>query len=533
MTATPPTAVTPIGLSQAARAWLEARGLDSALCEAQGLVSRPRREADGKAEALIIPFEKAGRVVNRKYRSIDEKRWAQDKGGEQIFWRRDVLADAALADQPLVITEGEFDALAAIQAGYWRTVSIPAGAPEKPSDGRAGAKYAFIDEARTDLEPVKEIIIAADGDGPGAALLSDLTALLGPARCRFVTYPAGCKDLNDVLREYGAERVREVLEASRWVRVAGVHRLDELPPLPALEIWRPSVLGAIDKLIPICPGHISVWTGIAGHGKSTLLNAVLWTLADKLEQDGSSFRIAHGTFESTPQREYLEDATAFRYKRSIAELKPDQIKEARAWVNDHVVFLNSDGYANPRDEEWIDATLDWFLQAAQTAVVRHGCRIIVLDPWSQIDHEIQSGEREDQYIRRALKRLKMFARTFDVHVAIVAHPAKPRRNGDGTYDMPEGYEISGAAHWYNFADLGVTVHRHPPEVPERDKHGQETGKWEPDPSSTRVLIRVWKVKFHRAMNKPGDAYAQVNCLTGRYESAHTWEARANRRQSEL
>lgn len=499
------------GLGPKARAWLEARGLDSALCEKQGLASRPSR--DGASEVLIIPFEKGGKIVNRKFRNLAEKSFFQEKGGEQIFWRRDVLADSGLADQPLVITEGEMDCLAAIQAGFWRSVSVPAGAPATETEGRGTVKYAFLEEASSDLDQIKEIIIATDGDKPGVAMLNDLTSLLRPARCKFVTYPPGCKDLNDVLQQGGDEAVKKCLDEAKWIRVEGVHKLSDLPPLPDLVVWRPKLHKPIDQLIPICPGHVSIWTGIAGHGKSTLLNAVMWSIADD-----QGIKIAHGAFETTPQREYLQDFIAFKTGFMIGDRSQtaEKIHEARDWVEEHIIFLNSDGYVSG-SSDWVDATLDWFIDAATTAVVRHGCRVVILDPWSQIDHEREGNEREDEYIRRALKRLKVFARAFDVHVAIVAHPTKPKRDNDGTYLMPEGYEISGAAHWFNFADLGVTAYRDPPEITLPD------GTKGPDPLSSRILIRVWKVKFHQSMNRTGDAYASLQRTTGRYVSAESWD----------
>jgi twinkle protein len=501
-------------LSQKAATFLEARGLDVELALRLGLTSRAGRDG---ADWLVIPYERNGVKVNEKARRIDQKQWFQTKGGEQVFWRLDAISDPGLTNYPLLITEGEFDALAAIQAGHWRTVSVPSGAPSSAQgeDARSSAKYSFLEASRDALEPIREIIIAADADGPGAALLNDLTSMLGPARCKFVSYHDDCKDLNDVLLKHGEDAVRACINGARWVRVAGVYKLSDLPPLPPLMVWRPQLLDCIDKLIPICPGHVSVWTGIAGHGKSTLLNAVMWSISDT-----HNVRIAHGTFEATPQREYLKAAIAFHAGDPIGsrEHTPEAIKEGRQWVEDHIIFLNADGYAGPQNEEWIDATLDWFLQAAQTAVVRHGCRIVILDPWSQLDHEPDRNEREDLYIRRALKRFKMFARSFDCHVAIVAHPAKPKRDpSTGSYQMPEGYDISGSAHWYNAADVGVTVHRSP-EMIEGDDD-----EFIPDPRSQRVLIRVWKIKVHSEMGKPGDAYANVDFRTGRYMSASSWE----------
>jgi twinkle protein len=62
---------------------------------------------------------------------------------------------------------------------------------------------------------VPEIILATDGDEPGAALMHDLSVLLGRYRCKFLTYPKApkdrgrerCKDLNEVLEDYGAKGV--------------------------------------------------------------------------------------------------------------------------------------------------------------------------------------------------------------------------------------------------------------------------------------------------------------------------------------
>jgi len=118
-----------------------------------------------------------------------------------------------------------------------------------------------------------------------------------------------------------------------------------------------------------------------------------------------------------------------------------------------------------------------------------------------------------------LKGCKRFARERDVHFAIVAHPAKPKRNADGTYPIPEGYDISGAAHWKNAPDLGVTVYRDPPLIEDENNPGEMI----PDPKSTRVLVKAWKVKSHREMNPTGEVYASFNKRTGRYFSPEHWE----------
>jgi hypothetical protein len=160
---------------------LQARGLDSETVLRYGVESSPRLGGD----CVAIPFVREGQVVNRKYRTIaGEKEFRQDADALKCFWNGDVIADPTLADQPLVITEGEFDAMIAIQCGYSRTVSVPDGAPAEPIGLEASRKYGFLDTVpHQALRSVREIILATDGDGPGTNLMNDLALRLGRARC--------------------------------------------------------------------------------------------------------------------------------------------------------------------------------------------------------------------------------------------------------------------------------------------------------------------------------------------------------------
>jgi hypothetical protein len=77
-------------------------------------------------------------------------------------------------------------------------------------------------------------------------------------------------------------------------------------------------------------------------------------------------------------------------------------------------------------------------------------------------------ESETEYIGRAIRTLKRFAKAFQVHICVVAHPTKSVKDGDGNYKMPTLYDINGSANWYNKADLGVIVHRK-----ERGRHAHQ------------------------------------------------------------
>jgi twinkle protein len=69
--------------------------------------------------------------------------------------------------------------------------------------------------------------------------------------------------------------------------------------------------------------------------------------------------------------------------------------------------------------------LEYFLDLCRVAVLRHGVRLVILDPWNEIEHKTRQGENETQYIGRALRAIKRFAKVYDVAFWIVAHPTKP------------------------------------------------------------------------------------------------------------
>jgi twinkle protein len=78
----------------------------------------------------------------------------------------------------------------------------------------------------------------------------------------------------------------------------------------------------------------------------------------------------------------------------------------------------------------------------EVAVARYGARIIIIDPWNELEHDRRQGESETEYIGRAIRTLKRFAKAFQVHICVIAHPTKSVKDGDGNYKMPTLYDIA-------------------------------------------------------------------------------------------
>lgn len=472
-----------MGLSPTAEAWISERGLDVEMAARLGLASSPT--ADG-GEEIIFPYLVGSEVVNHKYRRLGEKRFRQDKDALKVFWNMNALLDPSLIGEPLIITEGEPDAMAAMQCGYQRTVSVPDGAPSQsiPED-EATRKYTYLDHARSALKECREVILATDGDGPGQALMNDLAIRIGKAKCKWVRYPKECKDLNDTLLRYGERGVHEVFRRAEWCRVDGVFRMSELPPYPTRQAFTTG-FPWLDRHYRVRMGDFCVVTGRPGDGKSTWVNDLLCRLVTT-----HGWTVAVASFEQHPQADHrralrewhcgcpLNDAAG----REIAT--PERVEAADAWIDRHFVFVV------PSDDDL--ATLGWTLERCATAVVRFGARVVVIDPWNELDHDRPSDVSLTEYTGKAIKEFKRLARNLDVHVIVVAHPTKMAAG-----ERPGLYSISDSAHWANKPDVGIVILK-------------------PSRESDRAELSVVKSRYHDQIGRPGSEWMEYRGFSRRFE----------------
>lgn len=417
--------------------WLDQRGNLSEVAAEMGLSSVER---GGKCW-LAIPYFLEGKLVNRKYRLISDKQHQMDKGGKLCLWNADCLENRP---DRLIITEGEFDALAAMQCGFRNVVSVPNGASSAGGNPLEGNSYAYLYESEDALKCVEQVIIAADSDGPGQALARDLAAILGAERCRYVAYPEGCKDLNQVLIERGQTAVVDCVTHARQFPVRGLYRFEDFPDHEEVKSM-PTGIAELDELMRVALGTLTVFSGFSNMGKTTVLNTIL---ANALN---SNVPICLASFETMPKPIMQAELARAVLGCSFDDYpRHPEKKKALAHIEERVTLVS-----NALDDE-TDIDLEGYLELIRIAVVRDGARIVVLDPWNELEHKRARDETETEYIGRAIRALKRFARRFNVALWVIAHPAKPQKGQSG---KPGLYDISGSANWANKADYGLIYHR--------------------------------------------------------------------------
>lgn len=481
--------------------WFQTRGITEETLKTTGVYSGQHLQngnsfivtPSAHGEVIVFPYFKKGKEVNAKYRAAGKK-FYQRPNGHKTFWNADILENEYVQNgtNALVITEGEMDALAVIESGYPYVVSVPDGAPP-PVDGELDevdiehdTKYKYIFNNWDVLKQVRRIVLATDGDEPGKRLAEELVRRLGRVRCLFVEYPEGCKDLNEVLLNHGKAEVLRIVRHAKEYPVSGIYTFSGLPPEPDL-VPLTTGWGRLDTFIrPFFPAFMVV-TGTAGSGKSTWVNQLVaqMSILHRLSVGIASFEMRINPFVS----EVL--LNVYKEKR-----KPEA--EKMQWLEDNFVFIAPE----PMEERLYD--LDWLIEKASAAVIRSGIRVLVIDPWNEIEHSARKYESLTEYTSRAIQALKRFGREFNCLVIVVAHPtksgaekAKVYHKGKGEDQIPTNeitlYDISDSAHWANKADFGIVLNR-------------IEGSRE-----TEILIR--KVRYQELTGKPGVVHLTYDYVT--------------------
>lgn len=435
-------------LDPSAETWAKARGLSRPTLERLGVVSGTEFFPDlgRKQPALIFRYTWKGRATGWKARAYPDKSFVAGKGGKYSFWNIDPVL--AAAPSTVFITEGEIDACSLAEAGIpvEQILSVPTGAREKRNDDGEIAGLAYVEAAlREGLSSVSRFVWCGDNDRAGYVLRDDMRHMLGAARFHFVDWPDGCKDPNDVLRVEGPEALHDLVTkgALPWP-IDGMYRLSGLPEEAPMDLWSLGFEGEFDHKLKIGQRELSIVTGYPGHGKTLLWANIWFNIVRRYDVP-----ILIGSFETRPKPFMRRNLRSFLSGRPEIDMSEPDKMAADRWIEERYLFAQTTEQSPP---------LKWFLDIAEAAVIRHGVRIVQLDPWNRFEHSREDRESETEYVRRTLLELHAFAKDFNVHFQVIAHP----RMGEGSKGAalaPSLRDVSGSAHWDNIPDQGFAVHR--------------------------------------------------------------------------
>ena len=328
---------------------------------------------------IFFPFFRNKELVFAKYRKPKKyqkgdgpKEW-QDRNTEPILFGMDMVS----FNKPLIITEGQIDALSLYEAGCTNVVSVPCGC----------SNLDWINSCWDWLENFSQIVIFGDNDDPGTEMIANVMKRLGEDRCMIPPdYPdliidgenAGraCKDANEILYSYGAEYLQEFVKTCEPAPIKGVLNLASIPFVDPTSIPRIYTrIPALDNAIGgLGEGTVTVFTGKRGEGKSTLngqllLNAIQQgynVCAYSGELSGNKF--LEWIMAQATESKYISVRTDPRSGKTYAVVPHDIQQRIKQWI-DGKFYLFDNAYIDDASQQ--EAILKVFTVCAR----RYGCKV--------------------------------------------------------------------------------------------------------------------------------------------------------------
>jgi len=424
-------ATKPETASDKAAAYLKQRGFSTETWQRRGVGC----DGDGN---IVMPYYENGKPVLMKFRPAHkvkkgEKKGWREEGGKPVFWGMDDCAP----DKPLLICEGEMDALALDEAGLTNVVSVPSGVND----------LDCIDLCWDWISQFKRVVLWADNDEPGQGLQRNLVQRLGAWRCSVVQNER--KDANEVLLFDGKQAVLDAVKNAVEVPINGLVRLDDVKPFDYSKATRinSGIRGLDNAIGGFITTQVTLWTGDNSAGKSTLLGQVMLEAVEQRfplccysgELAASIFKYWIELQAAGPN--WLEGKHDTVKNGPIYNVKHEAVKEIRAWYRDY--FFLCDSFGGIKEDN--------LFELFEYAAMRYGCRVFVIDNLMTVD----ANSKDNDYYRNQaqfLNNVMNFAHTHDCHIHIVAHPRKAQ--GKIAKD-----DVKGAKDLTNRVDNVIAVHR--------------------------------------------------------------------------
>ncbi len=431
-TYTPPkTKPKPIETSEIEKYLTEIRRLSKETCDYLRI-----GESEGK---IVFPYYENGQLVAVKFREKNDKgkwkKFSMESGGKLVFWNMD-NCDPSL---PLILTEGEFDAAALVEAGITNTVSIPNGCES----------LGCVDLCWDWLQQFKTYYIWTDKDEGGIKARDELIKRLGIGKCLIVEHEKH-KDANEVLFKFGKQGVAECISNAQVIPLVGLKNMAELPEYDlAKDELIPLGIAEVDEVFAggVRLGETSIWTGFNSSGKSTLLGQVLLNAIE------NGYKVCAYSGE-LPDR-------IFRYWIELQAAGPDYVKQE---TNKYGYPVSKTDYKMlPHIRNWYNGRFwlydtqeavgqEKILEVFEYAVQRRDCKVFMVDNLMSL--ALNSHSDSDFYRKQAdfIGMCKAFAKKYMVHIHIVAHPRKPAA---GSKEL----DVAGSSNITNWTDNVFEIKR--------------------------------------------------------------------------
>ena len=393
-------------------------------------------------EYLVIPvLDENKKPVNARFRTIEGKKmYLRSPGRPTTLFGVHTLGDKK---KPVILTEGELDAIALWQYGY----------NENIISGTAGAQH-WKDEWLDTMEEFKSFIICYDDDKAGNEGAKSVAERLGMYRCSRAILPYN--DAADCIKN-GVEKqqiVRAFEDSKSLLDISIVrvdkyaHEIEELIRNPQSLRGRPTGSAKFDKAIGGFRDELIIVTGPTGAGKTTFTTWLGWT------QGYMGHGVLMTSFEQRPigtVQKLLRQQLGGDFTIHTEEQRAQAMQQLGS-LPIHIV----DHYGNITFSEMEDVI--------KFSIRRKDVKMVIIDHLGFIVDSSAKDERRE--IERVIRSLATIAVNDGVTIVLICHP---NRVWVGQQRRVQISDLKGASAIEQDAHVGLVVER----VKEEDaKHPQ-------------------------------------------------------------
>ena len=396
---------------------IPARGITQKMAEEFG-VRTQLDTSDGESHvAYYLPYyDDTGQITGYKKRPAQIKDFRVvgkiPNSGPGFGWVR-VRENGMM----LVITEGEYDAIAATQMlkmlnKNYSVISIP--------NGSDSAK-AWVGKNLRRLEKIEKVVLCFDDDEAGHKAVNEVASFFEPGQCYIMSMPEGFNDPNDILLRGRAAQFFDAVNAAKEYRPDGIVLAEdtwelyknrpEVQYYPFPESWKE----LNHKLHGIYAPALYTITSGTSAGKTQIMREMVYHYATTTD-------LVQGVISlEEPTEETVESYLALDLNKRI--MLPDvgvtEEEERQAWLNT---------FGRGKLHLYDDFAGE---EASVMAMIRYmalglGCKAIWLDHLHML---LDGKDSEKDQVERMMLKLKKLTVGLDIFIGLIAHLKKSSDSG--------------------------------------------------------------------------------------------------------
>jgi len=335
----------------------------------------------------------------------------------------------------IIVTEGEWDCLSWIEAGYNNAVSLPNGINSAPKLFEREFKY---------LDTFDEIYINFDADKHGKQMIEKIKQMVPKYKFRSIFFDIeDLKDANGALQ--AGYDLSEFFKNAERIRVKNVVHASEIP-IDSIFDATPSgkTTGFVDidsMLGGLRPHELTIITGDTGSGKTTLAANIAYNFTVRTNEG-----VWIASQEMRPAK-LLEKIGSIALKQSIRSGNIDEYSRQALQKEFRSIRLFIDPHGDCM-------TIDSVLDGINYAHYAHKVKLVVIEDLGYLSPSVP-GLEERESIELIMKKLHGKVLETGVHIILVVHPTQTK-DDKGFMSMAN---LKGSSGIKQYADNVLIVQR--------------------------------------------------------------------------